>query len=172
LISRWLRNRGLARIPADTHAACAACAAADAPASEAAQSISSIVDRIDAASAPTGLLLRAVVELLQRVDPDATKMTAENLGVVFGPTLIYRENPEELMTHVKVRRTQHSRLGQTDEMDDHVLGRHEAAPAEHLPTPKAFFSLPCSCSMCNINMTLCIHHVSVHARRATRSLWS
>lgn len=104
LISRWLRSRGLARIPAEHHAACAACAskAASSSPTETAEEVQKIVAQIETTSAQTGLMLKAVVELLQQVDPDATRMTAKNLGVVFGPTLIHREG-QEALEHVKVR---------------------------------------------------------------------
>eukprot|EP01048_Picozoa_sp_COSAG05_P017528 COSAG05_NODE_2404_length_3106_cov_123.921849_2_plen_391_part_00 len=48
-------------------------------------------------------LLRALVSFLQSVDPHATKMSADNLGMVFAPTLLCRDDadPMEMMMHVK-----------------------------------------------------------------------
>jgi len=104
LISRWLRSRGLARIPAEHHGTCATYAVkgASSDPTEAAHEVQKIVSQVEASSPSTALLLKAVVELLQRVDPQATQMTAKNLGVVFGPTLIHREDPLDFAKHGKV----------------------------------------------------------------------
>ena len=104
LISRWLRSRGLARIPAEHHATCAAYAVkgASSDPTSAAHEVQEIISQVEATSPPTALLLKAVIELLQRVDPEATQMTAKNLGVMFGPTLIHREDPQDFAKHGKV----------------------------------------------------------------------
>ena len=47
-----------------------------------------------------GSLLRSLVGLLQQIDATATRMTADNLSKVFAPTIIQRENPQEMATHI------------------------------------------------------------------------
>ena len=104
LISRWLRSRGLARIPAEHHAVCTAYTSKGRPtdSSEAVQEVKKLMELVEARSAQTAVVLKAVVELLQRVDPEATQMTPQNLGVVFGPVLIHREDPQAFAKHAKV----------------------------------------------------------------------
>ena len=46
-------------------------------------------------------LLRALVSFLQQIDGEASKMTVDNLGVVFAPTLFPREDPYDMMQNVK-----------------------------------------------------------------------
>ena len=46
-------------------------------------------------------LLRLLLALLQQIDADATRMTADNLSRVFMPTVIKREDPLEMANHVK-----------------------------------------------------------------------
>ena len=50
---------------------------------------------------PGQALLRCLVAFLQRVDPEATKMGAQNLGMVFGITVIRRADPLDSMKHNK-----------------------------------------------------------------------
>ena len=69
---------------------------------EAVQEVKKVMELVEASSAQTAVVLKAVLELLQRVDPEATRMTPQNLGVVFGPTLICREDPQASVKHCKV----------------------------------------------------------------------
>ena len=48
---------------------------------------------------PGQRLLRLLLALLQQVDADATRMTADNLGRVFAMTIIKREDPMEMVQH-------------------------------------------------------------------------
>ena len=82
-----LRQRGGARIDPDLHEICLPDTAA--------------ADVQEMADADNGPLLKKVVGLLQRIDGTATRMTPENLGMVFAPIFIHREDPQLAMKHAK-----------------------------------------------------------------------
>ena len=72
---------------------------------------------------PGQALLRTVLMLLQEVDADATRMTADNLSRVFALTIIKRENPLEMAAHCVTDASFVSLLIQSLPSDDHAKGR-------------------------------------------------
>ena len=89
-LGRWLREEP-AMVPASAFAQIDALAAADGAACEAFMA---------GLPEPGQALLRTLIALLQEVDGDATRMTADNLSRVFALTIIKREDPMDMAKHV------------------------------------------------------------------------
>ena len=96
-LGRWLREQPMV-IPADRFAECDALLAAAGV--ESADDSAACEAFVGSLPEPGQGLLRALIGFLQRVDGEATRMTPDNLSRVFAMTLIYREDPMDMMTHV------------------------------------------------------------------------
>ena len=91
-LGRWLREQPMV-VPVDRFAECDALLAAAADGAACEEFVGSLPE-------PGQGLLRALIGFLQRVDAEATRMTPDNLSRVFAMTLIYRDDPMDMMTHV------------------------------------------------------------------------
>ena len=99
LLSRWLRSQH-PMVPPGYYAFCAT-AGLDAamqprPHQDAVEAIELCVDALPQ---PGQGLLRALVGLLQEIEAGPTRMTPENLGRVFAPTIMRRSDPAEMISH-------------------------------------------------------------------------
>ena len=99
LLGRWLREQ-YPMVPPGFFPFCATAGlnTAGHPITQTEDAVESIEICVDALPQPGQGLLRALIGLLQEVDPEVTRMTPENLGRVFAPTVIHRSDPTEMIS--------------------------------------------------------------------------
>ena len=96
LLRAWLRSAPLIPPAAFAQFEQLACMV-DGDSNKAATPVDSCVSALPAANQA---LLRALIEFLQDIDVASTKMTADNLGMVFAPTLLCRD-AQEMIKHIQ-----------------------------------------------------------------------
>ena len=94
LLCRWLRTQDPPIVPASHVAAVPQLVESDA-------SAAALDGFVSALPEPGQALLRELVAFLQKIDPAATRMTADNLGAVFAPTVLMREDLMLMQQHAK-----------------------------------------------------------------------
>ena len=129
LLCRWLRNQE-ALIPAPHIDLVATLVERDAD-GEALEAF------VCALPQPGQKILRVVVSFLQEINSETSKMGPDNLGAVFAPTLVKREDPSLMQQHVRSDSTFVTMLVRR-------LGQHPAPGAQRTDSPALAEGTPVS----------------------------